>query len=130
VLLYDGEDILLVRHSYMPEWYLPGGRPDPGESLAETAHREVREEVAADVESVKLLGVLTHLAPHRSDHVVVFYGEWEGLEGGSPVANSAEIDTVRMASVSSLPDRVSDEARTAITKWRSEDYGDYSLVSS
>jgi 8-oxo-dGTP pyrophosphatase MutT (NUDIX family) len=128
VLLYDGEQVLLVRHSYMPEWYLPGGRPGPGESLSETARREAREEVAADIGSVKLLGVLTHQASHRSDHVVVFYGEWEGIDGGGPVANSAEIEAIRMPSVLALPDQVSSEAKMAIRKWQAEAHGDYSLV--
>lgn len=37
---------------------LPGGRPDPGEPLWETALREAREEVGLDVPGVRRLGTL------------------------------------------------------------------------
>jgi 8-oxo-dGTP pyrophosphatase MutT (NUDIX family) len=38
---------------------LPGGRPDPGETLWDTARREAREEVGLDVDDMERLGVLS-----------------------------------------------------------------------
>ncbi len=37
-------------------WDLPGGRPEPNESLIETLRREIREEACATVTSCTLLG--------------------------------------------------------------------------
>lgn len=41
----DTDRVLLIRHRSAPEkWGTPGGGHEPGETLAETARREVREE--------------------------------------------------------------------------------------
>lgn len=41
--------LLLVRHADAPDaWGVPGGAHEPGESFAETARREVREETGVD----------------------------------------------------------------------------------
>jgi ADP-ribose pyrophosphatase YjhB (NUDIX family) len=48
----DDEDrALLIRHESEPEkWGTPGGGHQPGETMAETTRREVREETGIDVE--------------------------------------------------------------------------------
>jgi 8-oxo-dGTP pyrophosphatase MutT (NUDIX family) len=59
VVVRDGDGrVLLVRHSYGKErWSLPGGEVDPGESPAEAAVREAREEAGVEVELDHLIGV-------------------------------------------------------------------------
>lgn len=57
VLIRDDEQrILLVRH-VEGRWQLPGGAVDPGETPAEAARRECREELGVEVEPEALLGV-------------------------------------------------------------------------
>lgn len=53
---YDGK-ILLVRHSYQDKWGLPGGWLNKGESFAQSARRELREELGIDLDNVELLEV-------------------------------------------------------------------------
>ena len=43
-------------------FYLPGGKPDPGESLADTLHRELREELGVGVREVSPFGVVDAVA--------------------------------------------------------------------
>jgi acetyl-CoA carboxylase carboxyl transferase subunit beta len=56
----DG-DYLLVQRATPPEkghWTLPGGRVDPGETLEQTAIREVYEETGVVIRIVRALGQL------------------------------------------------------------------------
>jgi mutator protein MutT len=51
--------ILVVRRARPPSqglWSIPGGRVEPGETLAEAARREVREETGLDVDVREILG--------------------------------------------------------------------------
>ena len=67
LLLYPGADgpaiALTVRASglarHAGQISLPGGAADPGETLAETALREAKEEIGVDPSSVQILGELT-----------------------------------------------------------------------
>jgi 8-oxo-dGTP pyrophosphatase MutT (NUDIX family) len=50
------EPILLVRH-VDGRWTLPGGWIDPGETPAQAARREVREEASVEIELLRIAGV-------------------------------------------------------------------------
>ncbi len=45
-------------------WEFPGGKQEPGESLPACLRREIREELAADVQVGEPLGVFTHAYSH------------------------------------------------------------------
>lgn len=75
VIVEDAEGrVLLVRHSYLSGWYLPGGGVEAGESIDEAASREVREEagVTAAAPPVLLNFYLNREATGR-DHVGLFH---------------------------------------------------------
>ncbi len=52
----DGR-ILLARRRDNELWTIPGGAMEPGESISQTAIREVKEETGIDVEVVSLVGI-------------------------------------------------------------------------
>lgn len=54
------ERILLIRRTDNRLWALPGGGHEPGESIAATVVREVREETGYDVEVETLTGTYTN----------------------------------------------------------------------
>ena len=73
--------ILLVRESAAPcrgKWSLPGGRLQPGESILQTAAREIQEETGLTVELTGLLYV-DQLANSGADRIrFVFTGKVAG----------------------------------------------------
>lgn len=60
VVTDEKDRILLVKRRDNDLWALPGGGMDLGESIVETAVREVKEETGLDVEVTGLIGVYTN----------------------------------------------------------------------
>ena len=64
--------IVLVRHSYVPGWHLPGGGHEAGESAEAAVLRELREETGMVSHGpVRLLGTLQHRPNYRRDTVTL-----------------------------------------------------------
>jgi 8-oxo-dGTP pyrophosphatase MutT (NUDIX family) len=59
VVVNDKGEILIQRRADSGNWALPGGTMDLGESLPDTAVREVREECGLYVELTGLVGIFT-----------------------------------------------------------------------
>lgn len=73
-LVRDGEGrIFLVKHSYLPGWYLPGGGVDPGETVERAVRRELVEEGGIVAEGpVELFGIYQNLRASGRNHVVLY----------------------------------------------------------
>jgi len=68
----DAGQLLLIRRSDNANWALPGGAVDIGESLAQAAVRETREETGVDCEITGLSGIYTDPA-----HVMLYTSNGE-----------------------------------------------------
>jgi 8-oxo-dGTP diphosphatase len=71
-VIHNGRVLLTQRRDF-PIWVLPGGAVDDGESLAQAAIRETREETGLEVELTRLVGVYSR--PHwrnGGDHSTLF----------------------------------------------------------
>ena len=48
-MMIKNDKVLLVRHTYIPGWFMPGGGLKRGETLEQAARREVFEETGAQL---------------------------------------------------------------------------------
>jgi 8-oxo-dGTP pyrophosphatase MutT (NUDIX family) len=104
VLVFRGDEVLLVRHTYRRGLFLPGGGVDRGESLEEAARREVLEECGARLGALSLQGVFSGRSEGCVDHVVVFICE-DVL--GFEFMPSTEIESAAFHPLARLPSDLS-----------------------
>lgn len=75
-VLTDGDQVLLVRHSYGPRaWDLPGGSVKSGEPPADAARREMEEELGVAIDTWHPIGQIRIVIDHRRDSVHLFGAE-------------------------------------------------------
>jgi 8-oxo-dGTP pyrophosphatase MutT (NUDIX family) len=98
------ERILLARHAD-GRWTLPGGWIDPGETPAEAARREIREEASVEIE---LLGIAGVFGGYPEFHDFYAHGDevaWVSIVFAAEIAEGAarpgddETEEVRWVSI-------------------------------
>jgi 8-oxo-dGTP diphosphatase len=73
VVLNDDNEVLLIRRGTEPNigmWTIPGGKQEPGETLVETAHREIEEETGVQIDTPMLIDVID-LIRHKEDKTLL-----------------------------------------------------------
>lgn len=112
--LFDPEgQVFLVRHSYVPGWYLPGGGVDPGETIEQAFAREMSEEGGFVIEGPpELFGLYLNRGLSRRDHVALYVSRRWRVENPPKLPN-LEIVESGFFPVDALP-----EGATAATRRR------------
>jgi ADP-ribose pyrophosphatase YjhB (NUDIX family) len=72
VAVLQDNKILLTQRDDFETWILPGGGVEDGESIAQAAIRETKEETGLDVELTKLIGIYSRLGNFLGGHIVLF----------------------------------------------------------
>lgn len=101
MMIQDGK-VWLVRQTYTPGWYMPGGGLKKGETLEEAARREAREETGAELHEVTLMGAYSNLVEWKTDHNILFLCTDFEFKGKP----DAEIAELRAFALDDLPDNL------------------------
>lgn len=124
ILITDDEDrILLLEHTYVPGWYLPGGGVDRGETTFAAANRELVEETGIVADGLSLFGFYYNVSGSRRDHVALFVAQGWTRKRDIQVPNR-EIRQIGFFPRNSLP-----EGTTLSTKRRLAEVFDQAPVS-
>lgn len=103
-----GRLLLVSAAGHCDGWHILGGAVDPGESPAEAAVRECREETGAEVKLTRLLGAfggqdyeVTYPNGDKVAYVTTAYSA--SIVSGVPVADGVELADVGWFAPASLP---------------------------
>jgi ADP-ribose pyrophosphatase YjhB (NUDIX family) len=111
VVIDEADRVLLVRHSYRPGWFFPGGGVEWGETLEEALARELDEEVGVMLDEPPVLhGIFSNNANFPGDHIALYLiRHWTRREG---YLQTGEIAEARMFAADDVP------VRTDTGTWR------------
>jgi 8-oxo-dGTP pyrophosphatase MutT (NUDIX family) len=96
----DETEVVIAGRDSDRTWVFPKGTPDRGETIEETAIREVREESGLDVEIVRSIGTIDYwfAVPGERVHKIVHFFLMRS-QGGDVSRHDHEYDDVRWVSV-------------------------------
>jgi ADP-ribose pyrophosphatase YjhB (NUDIX family) len=101
IAIIEKESILLIQREDFRVWGLPGGDVDPGESLAQAAVREAREETGLTVELTRLVGMYSLVGNAHTLVTAVFAAR---VTGGKLRPDPREIADASWFRADALPD--------------------------
>lgn len=109
--------VLLVRHTYTPGWYLPGGGVERGETCETALRRELAEEGGvALIDMPTLLGVFSNHRNFPNDHVLLYKIEpkaWEACD----TDHAGEIAEIMWCDPRMLPNDITAGTAKRIEEW-------------
>ncbi|TAL65025.1 MAG: NUDIX domain-containing protein [Legionella sp.] len=105
IVLNAEQQVLLVKHTYQPHWYLPGGGVNKGESVRAAVIRELQEEVGIIVSDtdVDLFGIYHSRLQGVNDYPIIYVVK---NYSNSP-AYSREIEQQGWFAYDALPEMIS-----------------------
>lgn len=104
VAVMHEDKILLTQREDFETWILPSGGVEDGESIAQAAIRETKEETGLDVELTRLVGVYSRLSNMSPGYMVLFAAK---PIGGEIKCQEGETIAVEWFSFDSIPSPLS-----------------------
>jgi 8-oxo-dGTP pyrophosphatase MutT (NUDIX family) len=115
-LVVDGDGrVLLVRHTYVPGYFFPGGGVEPGETMESAIRRELAEEANVEAEGpVPLHAIYLNRAASARDHVGLFIVRT--FRQTAPHKPDLEIAEARFFAPDALPESTTRATRARLSE--------------
>jgi 8-oxo-dGTP diphosphatase len=93
IIIDEQDQILLVKHRKKDReyWVLPGGHLEYGETFAQCAERELKEETSLDGEFEKIVFISESLSPDGSRHIINIFALVKVLGGQIQIGSDEDI---------------------------------------
>ncbi|WP_246272873.1 NUDIX domain-containing protein [Oricola thermophila] len=115
--LDEGGRVLLVRHTYVDGWHLPGGGVETGETVHDALEKELREEANAELGAPpRLHSIHFNRQATRRDHVVLFH--CDKVRQFAPKSRDREIIAAEFFDPDALPEGVTRSTAARIREFR------------
>ncbi len=101
IAIIEEGKVLLTKREDFEVWCLPGGQVDPGESMADAAVREAREETGLEVELTRLVCLSSRSGGGSDVHMPIFAAR---VAGGTLSPQVDEVIDIGYFSADELPD--------------------------
>lgn len=118
ILLIKDNKVLLVKHTYQEELYLPGGGVKKGETFEQAIRRELMEELGIQLSAIKFFGVYNNFYEYKNDNIVIFISENFTLSG----ITDNEIESFDFFNLDKLPTNISPGSRRRIEEYIKGNY--------
>ena len=110
VILNDKGEVLLLKHRFRPGsgWGLPGGFMEKGDQPIDALRRELREEIALEVDDVKVFAARSFKKPKQVE--VLF----RGRANAQVKSLTMEVERAEWFAIDSLPEGLPRDQRVYI----------------
>ena len=113
-VLNNKDEVLLVRHTYVEGWYLPGGGVERGETLEQAARKEVLEETGIFANQLQLKSFHYNNNASPRDHVALYLCKNFSVQ--NVFSANREIAEVGFFPLSDLPEGTTRSTRTRLAE--------------
>ncbi|TQR31449.1 NUDIX domain-containing protein [Brevibacillus brevis] len=121
VIVTDKEKgVLLIRHTYVHGWYLPGGGVERGESFGEAARRELWEECGIRADVLTLCHLFYSEREGKRDHIALYHVD---LTPGQELhKDDKEVAELRFFAWDELPQEISPATERRLSQYRMQSF--------
>ena len=117
-IIHDGSgSVMLVRHTYISGWHLPGGGVEVGEVCESALIREIVEECRIEItDKPVLFGVYLNSVVSARDHIILYVSNSWNYKQDLP-SKRLEIADSAMFNLTDLPIDIDPSTRQRLDEW-------------